>query len=84
MNFKHIHIGNLIKKRVEENLIDIDRICNFFKTNEKNIQEMYEKQSIDSETLLRWSKLLEYDFFMNLLYFCIYLIQDISNLRKKI
>ena len=24
---------------------------------------MYEKQSIDSETLLRWSKLLEYDFF---------------------
>jgi len=63
IDFKNIHVGSLILKRVTEINIKIDRICSFLKHSEVEIQQMYEAQSLDSETLLRWSKLLEYDFF---------------------
>lgn len=63
MNFKEIHIGHLIEKRVEECDIEITRICNFLNCSEAEIQEMYKKESIDTSYLLRWSKLLAYDFF---------------------
>ena len=63
MNFKNIHIGQMIEKIVAESGIEISRICNFLKCTEEEIQQMYESKSLDSEILLKWSKLLEYDFF---------------------
>ncbi|TDX82562.1 transposase [Epilithonimonas xixisoli] len=63
MSFKNIHIGKLLEKRVEECDIEIDRICNFLNCSEEEVQKMYECKSLDTELLLRWSKLLEYDFF---------------------
>lgn len=63
MDFKNIHIGNLINKKVNELNINSDRICNFFQCSEEEIVRMYDSKSIDSEILLKWSKLLEYDFF---------------------
>lgn len=63
MNFKDIHIGQMIEKRVAESGIELSRICNFLKSSEEEVLEMYERKSIDTEKLLRWSKLLEYDFF---------------------
>ena len=63
MDFKNIHIGQLIQKRVLECEIDIVRICNFLKCSEDEIDNMYTLKSLDSELILRWSKLLEYDFF---------------------
>ncbi|HCM35932.1 transposase [Chryseobacterium sp.] len=63
MNFKNIHLGKLIQERVEELAIDSIRICKFLKSTEKEIKEMYQSKSLDSEILLRWCKLLEYDFF---------------------
>ncbi|MCQ9637346.1 transposase [Chryseobacterium sp. WG14] len=63
MDFKNIHIGQIIKKRVLESEIDIVRICNFLKCSDEEIDTMYTLKSLDSELLLRWSKLLEYDFF---------------------
>lgn len=62
-NLKNIHIGSLIKKRVTEYNINISRICNFFNCDELLIDEMYRSDSLDSVHLLKWSKLLEYDFF---------------------
>lgn len=53
----------MIEKRVTESGIELSRICNFLKCTEAEIQEMYQAKSLDSETLLRWSKILEYDFF---------------------
>lgn len=53
----------MIKEKVIENEIDISRICNFFKFSAGEIEKMYEAQSLDCEILLKWSKLLEYDFF---------------------
>lgn len=63
MNFKDIHIGQMIKQSVTESGIELSRICNFLKCSENEIQNMYQGYSIDTETLLKWSKLLEYDFF---------------------
>jgi len=63
MNFKEIHIGTLINQAVTESGIEISRICNFMKCTEEEIQKMYQTKSLDTEILLKWSKLLEYDFF---------------------
>ncbi len=63
MNFKDIHIGALVKQLVAERYIEISRICNFMKCSEREVRKMYEAKSLDSDVLLRWSKLLEYDFF---------------------
>ncbi len=53
----------MIKKRVNELEMDISRIINFFKCSEEELHEMYNAESLDTKLLLRWSKLLEYDFF---------------------
>ena len=63
MNFKNIHIGSIILQRVNECNIENTRICIFLKCNEIDLQKMYSSESLDSKILLRWSKLLEYDFF---------------------
>ncbi|CAM3415423.1 Transposase [Empedobacter stercoris] len=63
MNFKEIHIGTLINQLVTESGIEISRICNFLKCSEEELEKMYQAKSLDTEVLLRWSKLLEYDFF---------------------
>lgn len=63
MNFKNIHIGSIILQRVNECNIENTRIFNFLKCNEIDLQKMYSSESLDSKILLRWSKLLEYDFF---------------------
>lgn len=63
MNFKNIHIGSLINQRVVERSIEIPRICNFFKCTEEEVGRMYYSKSLDSEILLKWCKLLGYDFF---------------------
>ncbi|WP_333597481.1 helix-turn-helix domain-containing protein [Chryseobacterium flavum] len=63
MLYKEIHIGNFIKEKVDESEITIERICKFLGKDEESVQRMYDSKSIDVEILLRWSKLLEYDFF---------------------
>lgn len=62
-NFKDIYIGECIRKRVEEMEISIPRISNFHQTTEDEIYRMYDQKSLDTEVLLKWCKLLEYDFF---------------------
>lgn len=63
MNLKNIHIGEMIEKRVTETEIEISRICNFMKCTEKEINEMYHQKNLPTDILLKWCKLLEYDFF---------------------
>lgn len=61
--FKDIYIGQLIKQRVLECNINVDSLCNSLKCTEEEIENVYKKQAIESESLLKWSKILEYDFF---------------------
>lgn len=63
MNFKEIPIGALIEKEVAVRGIELPRICDFMKCTEKEIEEMYKVTVTDTENLLKWSKLLKYDFF---------------------
>lgn len=62
-NFNDIKIGHLIQIKVEESKIEMNRICNFLTSTEDKIQEMYTSKSLDSDILMRWCKLLKYDFF---------------------
>ncbi|GEN75636.1 transposase [Chryseobacterium hagamense] len=63
MDFKNIHIGKIIQKKVDESDISMLRICNFLKANEAQVYQMYQCEELPTGILLRWSKLLEYDFF---------------------
>ena len=63
MNFKHIHIGQMIEKIVAESGIEISRICNFLKCTEEEITKTYNEENLPTYVLLKWSKILEYDFF---------------------
>lgn len=63
MLYKEIHIGQFIKERVAEQEITMERICNFLHKEEDVVEELLASKSMDTELLLRWSKLLEYDFF---------------------
>jgi len=63
MNFKDIHIGQLIEQCFSENKLEISRASTFFKCTEEEVRKMFLDKSLETEVLLRWSKLLEYDFF---------------------
>ncbi|MET3038094.1 transposase [Chryseobacterium sp. NRRL B-14859] len=63
MLYKEIHIGKFIRERVNESEITMERICKFLGKDEEAVENMYNNKSIDADLLLRWSKLLEYDFF---------------------
>ncbi|MCT2563897.1 helix-turn-helix domain-containing protein [Chryseobacterium herbae] len=63
MDLKNLNIGSMIKDRVAENDIEMKRICKFLNTSENEVLNMYQSSSVDTELLLRWAKLLEYDFF---------------------
>ncbi|MGE8513162.1 MAG: transposase [Chryseobacterium culicis] len=63
MNIKNIHIGSLIKSKVEEHQISIERISRFLNRTEDEIEMMYHEGSMDTDVLLKWCKLLKFDFF---------------------
>ncbi|MCT2409949.1 transposase [Chryseobacterium antibioticum] len=63
MNLKEIHIGSLVKTKAEELRMPPERIMNFLHCTEDEIKAMYQQEYMDTYSLLRWSKLLRYDFF---------------------
>lgn len=63
MNIKNIHIGSLIRSKVEEYQISIERISRFLNKTEDEVEMMYHSKSIDTDVLLKWCKLLKFDFF---------------------
>lgn len=63
MNIKNIHIGSLIRSKVEEYQISIERISRFLNSTEDEVEKMYHAKSMDTDVLLKWCKLLKFDFF---------------------
>lgn len=53
----------MVQKRAMECEIETTRLCKFLNCSEEDILNMYKAKSLDSEVLLRWSRILEYDFF---------------------
>lgn len=62
--YKEIHIGNKIKTIARLKKLSVSRACMFLKCSAQDIENMYLQESLDSKILLRWCKLLEYNFFM--------------------
>jgi hypothetical protein len=62
-DFKEIHIGSLVEKRVAETGLKIHRISNFMNATEEEVEQMYRQKKLPTDALLKFSKLLEYDFF---------------------
>ncbi|PWN69495.1 transposase [Chryseobacterium phosphatilyticum] len=63
MDLKNIHIGSLISLRIEECKMEAFRICNFLKRTEEELNSILLQKTLDTEILLKFSILLEYDFF---------------------
>lgn len=63
MNFKEMHIGELIEKRVSEIQMPKNRILDYLNCRDEDIKKMYKSKDLSTDTLLKLSKLLEYDFF---------------------
>ena len=53
----------MLKTAVTESGIEMSRLCNFFKSTEEEILGMYQHENLPTDLLLKWSKILEYDFF---------------------
>lgn len=63
LDLKNIHIGSMIQSHVEQNEFEMTRISKFMRSSEKEIEVMYLQKDLPTDVLLRWSKLLQYDFF---------------------
>ena len=59
---KQIHIGKLVRERYEEVGITEIRLLRFLKTD-TTLETIFSSESLDTDVLLRLSKILEYDFF---------------------
>ena len=53
----------MLKISVTESGIAMSRLCNFFKSTEEEILGMYQHENLPTDLLLKWSRILEYDFF---------------------
>jgi len=63
VDYKDIHIGSLVNRLIEEREIEIDRVCKFMKCTNEELTIILSKKVLDSELILKFSILLEYDFF---------------------
>ena len=74
----------LIEQRMKECEITIERTAAFLKISEGEVEQMYKKKSLESDTLLRWSKLLKYDFFrIYSQHLILYAPQDKGKVKRK-
>lgn len=63
-NYKNIHIGSHIKRISEIRNLSMSRACSYFKCSQQDIIDIYNQKTLDSGLLLKWCKLLDYNFFM--------------------
>ncbi len=58
-----IHIGEKVKLRAKQLRIGPTELGKLINTSKQNIYGIYKRKSLDTETLRKLSKVLEYDFF---------------------
>ena len=63
MDYKNLHIGDLLQDLCLERNISLERACEFFQCSNEELNDMLCSKSIETDKLLQWSKLLNYDFF---------------------
>ena len=58
-----LHIGERIRKRMEEQQISIVWLAKHLSCSRTNVYKLLNKYSLDTEILAKISKLLDFDFF---------------------
>lgn len=58
-----MHVGKLIKQKMEEQGRTVVWLSRQLSCCRTNVYKIYEKESIDTNLLMRISKVLDYDFF---------------------
>lgn len=62
-DIKNIHIGKIIFDLWQRSEIPMEQVCNYFKCEEEEVRLIFKQEAMTTDKLLRWSKLLGYDFF---------------------
>lgn len=62
-DIEQIHIGKLIKQTVKNKGVKVAWLAQQMHCHRNNIYKMYEKSWIDTETLMKISLLLDFNFF---------------------
>ena len=60
-----IHLGNLIKQRLQEIGMNKSELARRINTTPQNVYGIFKRKSIDTELLRKISNVLEYDFFQH-------------------
>ncbi|RKS97587.1 transposase [Chryseobacterium defluvii] len=63
IDFKNIHLGSLINQLIKERDLEIDRVCKFMKCTDEELAAILSREFLESNLILKFSILLEYDFF---------------------
>lgn len=57
-----LHIGKMIRERVEQRGISVEWLARQLCCERTNVYSIYRRRSVDTDLLLRLSRILEYDF----------------------
>ena len=60
-----IHLGNLIKQRLQEIGMNKSELARRINTTPQNVYGIFKRKSVDTELLRKISNVLEYDFFQH-------------------
>ena len=58
-----MHIGSLIRQQVSEKGLTVTWLAEQLPCSRTNVYKIFRKRSIDTDVLLRISRILDYDFF---------------------
>jgi len=62
MDLNNIHIGNIIKEKLNEKSMTITDLARKINRDRTTIYDIFERKSIDIELLIKISDILDYDF----------------------
>lgn len=58
-----IHIGKVIKEKMSEKKMTVVLMAKYLSCGRGNVYKIFEKYSIDTESLMKISRALDFDFF---------------------
>jgi len=63
LNTDRIQIGKLIKEQVDRSGLSVEKFANLIPCKRDNIYDIFLRERIDTDLLLKISKILKFDFF---------------------
>jgi len=61
---KDVHIGSIIKRIIKEKKVKVTAISRELGFDRKRVYSIFDSKSIDTDLLVRFSKILNYNFFL--------------------